>query len=397
MKQKVISVTLNIILIFYFFTAFFNVIGISRNVVVISLSSFLIIWGLLNKNKKNGRDYRFDSLYYFLFCSVFVFFISLTLKDPFIVFLGWVSAILNLVVWMVVFYASKDKDNVLYKFKKVFALCVVASAVLGIYQYFVDASIFGFVQNTYGDEATMSKENVTRRVVAFMGAPQNYSVAIGIGLFVIYDVFYKSKSPLFYPFIVVAVIGGLLSGGRAFGIFLIAFAGMFFIGKKKNILSILILAVIFLGVFYFAGDFLTSSGESTSRAFNFHFDNWLALQIVMSSISTLSLFDWLFGTGFGFDVWLESNGTVALSYDFVESHVICLLLEGGLFLATAYLLPVFSSIRLGFKNKSVYTFMILCLLVDAFCTPAFSGFPVSFMAWPFIIDELCVKKRNDNK
>lgn len=370
-----------IILFLYLWRSLFEFIGIYPFVYVFSLLLALI--NVVSFFGKPGKEHpRFTVLDLYLFLGFFIFLLSLVRKGFLISAMGLASCYMNLCIWRFSYlvigqesFCAKYRE----KFIKVFLFAIVVNVVIGLYQYFIDASVFGLVSGIYGDELLLSGGTVTRRVVGFIGSPQVFSASCGVALFVassLKDLKFRIVSLL------LILIGGLLSGSRAFGLFLVIFLVymMFKLGNGRRFIYIIfsILLLFVIGMFF--GDFLVSN-ETFSR--NFTFYRWSALNIYFSQFKDINWYEFLFGNGFGLPGWSASGSNLSYDYSSTESSMVSFLYQLGI--VPIFLFVSFMITGIFKRKKHFCNFLFLAIFTNACFTPAFAGFSFSFIAWPFLL------------
>lgn len=332
--------------------------------------------------KHSGKIYisnKYLSIYIaFGVCS---FFFSIIDKGIVVSIMGFASLFLNLFVWK---YSGlindEDKMDGINTYLKWFLFAMFINALAGIYQYFIDASVFGLVSNMYGNDTIMIASNVTKRVVGFMGSPQSFSATCGVALFItpILD-----KKILRISLIFILIIVGFLSGSRAFGVFLILFA--FFVTVKMNRKKrICIMFAVIGGAFLWGSEIITyiSSSDTLSRTLTF--SRWAAFKVYFSGFDGFHWYNYLLGNGFGLKGWVSDLSKILFDYSSTESCLISIVYQLGIPAAIFYIVAYFK-IFISSKESLRSRCVLIGIFINICCTPAFAGFAFSYVAWPIIL------------
>ncbi len=374
------------VLIFYSCRGFFESIGFS-NVHIIGMNVFLIVINFMVFIVKEKMNRELARVLIYIYYGVFLFIISSLFKSYIVTTMAFVSIYINLIFWFLVYSNGTDKniEKISKSYLEVFVWLVVVNSILGVYQYFVDPSIFGLVTNRiYGNAEVLNLAHVTRRSTGLLGSPQNYSLFMGVGIFSLgYIDLKKSKRIILF---IIILLGGLVSGSRTFGLFLILYI-LFLISRKrylniKRLIIVLLSAFLGLCILFFINfDFLLSNGTIIRvMAYN----SWAALEIFKDNIESMSLFDFIFGKGFGLQRWIAS-GEIVYDYSEVESYTVNILNQMGLVGVLLFLFIYMKNLLSSIKLNNGYQFMLIGILINIFVTPSFNGFAMSFILWPFII------------
>ena len=147
---------------------------------------------------------------------------------------GFLSAYLNFFIafFLLGSMDAEEKSIFLSKYLDFLVFLSVVSSILGIYQTFFDASIFGFASNDiYGDANILATGRYTIRATALLGSAQNYGLFTGATFCL--ALFKKNKTKVDYCKILVILIGILVSGSRSASIcviiatFVLAFTSLY--------------------------------------------------------------------------------------------------------------------------------------------------------------------------
>jgi len=383
-RAKNIILFLHILLmLMYLWRSLFETIGFYPISYLISI--FLAIANVLSHFfcGRSGITYnKYLNLY--IVYGIILFFFSLINKGILISLMGVASLFLNLVAWKYSICLSTDKEDDnkdgMKKYFSTFLFAMVVNIIVGLYQYFIDPSVFGLVSGIFGSKEFMSASNVTRRVVGFMGSPQVFSATCGISLFVASTI---ENSIWRLMISILIIVGGLLTGSRAFGIFVILFVAYIAIDmnyRKRLICIILVIVALMICGSYVGG--IIRNSETLSR--NFIFTRWAASKIYFNSFSKFKWYEFVFGKGFGLDGWNASLSNISFDYSSTESCLISIVYQLGTIEALFFVLA-FCKIFLNIKQNKLGKFLILGIFINLCCTPAFAGFAFSYIAWPLVL------------
>lgn len=328
---------------------------------------------------------------------------SLLLNSLLVTLIGYLAIFLNLLYWVFLF-SSLDQKNLRKLFNWLIKLNVyfaMFSAIIGIYQYFWDPSIFGLaISRVYGDRDLIESGIVFRRATAFFGTPTNYSFYLLVFLPFV-PVAFKSKL-IGLMYMIIILIGGIVSASRAFSIGLIILVMAYFIHTfltiKKNrfrsnfslgvILSCLVISITLFGIYL----------EPFSRLFNIFQENytWLAYDIYVSHIKTLELINLPLGNGLGYNERLVSQFLNIRYTSSFESFVLSLLFQTGLLGLISFLSLYLSSVLLcHYRKNSLYFAILISILINLFISPAFNGLTISYILWPLILFPLFIRQNHN--
>lgn len=315
--------------------------------------------------------------------------------------LGFVAFFFNLIMWVLVFNNTPKQEletsfkNFLYF--NMFLGCL--TAISGIYQYFFDATIFGYVTHSiYGNQQLMQSGGVVRRATGFIGSAQNYALYLGILTTVAF--FGVKKKEIRVLLTTMLLLGGLVSGSRAYAVMIIGVViGMAFAtGRrgvtKQGMLKVVLSIVFSLVLLPFFIESTLLDNETFVRLFKlFHAK---ALSVHVEKLKVLTGLNVLTGIGFGHNERLVAvYSNEAADFVSVESYLIGLYLQGGLILLVYFLYMYIRAVSNSFLNGAVFLGVLLCiLLVNLYFTPSFSGLAMSFLIWPIVI--YAISLQNDD-
>jgi hypothetical protein len=282
---------------------------------------------------------------------------------------------MNLTIWFFV-YQNNSFDTHFFKYYVKFVIFLsVINSIISIYQFFFDPSIFGTLDNIYGNSQLLNLGFVTRRTTGLLFGPQNLSIFLGFSLFVIYQFSIKFK----YPILLLVAFAGFTSGSRSFGISLILFIFyLLIINYRKNRFIFTLIIITFL----VSLPMLLFIVDLDARSFDFQ--NFSAFDIYFKTFNNFNFFNFFFGSGLGLKDWIVNSELVRFDYSSTESSFISLFVQFGLFsllFSFLFIKPIFQSIF----DKNYFVFFSTGLLfINFLTTPSFSGFPMSFLFIPFL-------------
>ncbi len=333
---------------------------------------------------------EFLPIYYYLILGILYMVLSFYKTEILQSIIGFSAFFLNLIFWLLTFNNIR-RDNIIEiidLFIRTSIILALISSILGIYQYFFDASIFGFATHSiYGSNELLNSGRYVRRATALLGSPQNYSLYLGITS---YFVFLKlSKSNFYKVAFVILLIGGILSGSRTYTLMVFMCIGLHVLIQSINrikvsivIIVLFCIIIIFIGLIFFSDNI--SDNLTMSRLFTF-FKSWPALEIIVSSIKDIDYVEFLFGNGLGYRERLVAQ-FLSIQYESVESFIISLFLQTGLLFLIFFMYIYITSISKYIKSKTYSgSILLITLITNLLVTPTFNGLAMSFIVWPIII------------
>lgn len=387
MRKKINIFLVFIINFIYINNGLITKFGLGNFDVIISIFTIMLNMIYL---LKNGVKIKFKVIYIYIFILVLLTIISVNRTGLIESIIGLISLLVNMLLWVLIL--NNDDNTIIKCFFKMNVIFAAISSILGIYQYFIDSTIFGLATHSlYASNEVMNSGKVLRRITSLMGSPQNFSLYIAICTGFTMQV--VNNKTLKYLIIILLSIAGMLSGSRAYSL-TIMITVIFFMGlkmfhyrkiKRSTFLNIIFIAplvtILILGVFLKSN---IINNNTVSRIFNF-FSDWPALQVFISNFKNLSGLDYFLGKGIGYNERLVSV-LLGTEYKSVESFLLGILMQGGLILLGVFLLIYLNSIIKSFKFKNYFQVSILIsLLVNMMVTPSFGGLTMSFIIWPIII------------
>ena len=136
---------------------------------------------------------------------------------------GFISIYFYMVFWLASFSSiNYTKRKIFFDYYVHISIAFAAvTAIFAIYQYFFDPTLFGVKPSRIYSDIELLDASITRRATSFLGSPQNLGIYFGLMIGCLTLVNYKKvvKTTLYLLFIV----GGVLSGSKAFVVFMILF------------------------------------------------------------------------------------------------------------------------------------------------------------------------------
>lgn len=389
------------IMIFFSFRDVFIRLGVENLIIMFSFS-LLIFESLLNINK-GAINKRISMPFIIILMGLFQLMINFLKEGVINSIIGFVSIFGYLMLWTLVF--NKYNKLMLNGFKKSFYKWIswigIINSILGIYQYFIDPSIMGLVTNKiYGNSDVLLDPNVTRRVVGFLGSPQNYSLFIGMALLTAQQVLVDNK--IRFIILPTLIFGGLLSGSRTFFLFIaisIIIKLMPYgiqngkILKKRSIKYFVLFAFLLpLSLFYISK--IQNIDYTFLRVFDFK--SWPALNVFISRVKTIDIQTLLIGNGFTFGVY--SGVSSNLDFSQYESYIISILFRVGLVQTVLIILIFLTALKKTFLQRDFITMsIVMVLIINIFLTPSFGGLQMSFFIWPIILMPFLHSKKKEER
>lgn len=321
--------------------------------------------------------------------------------------IAFLAVYVNLITWFL-FLRKLNKSELEVTLELFVRTLIVLGCILsisGIFQTFVDRSIFGFASNDlYSDEEAMSSGNFVPRATGLMGSAQNYGFLVGV-VFAISLVFPIKRTIIKVGVIIILLFGIVVSGSRSSSMCVVVAAALFFalwIGKVKVNRALLVigflLAAVVMSCSCFIGNIDILNDRTFSRLSNFDMSNTFA--IYKEVLDSLTIEQVLIGNGLGSNVWtvyqlLGADGYLQIygeSYSSVESYILSLLVQCGISAPIIFCCFYFRSLFQAIGFSEICLMFLLCLAVNIVFTPSFSGMAISFIGWPFVLAPLIQKE-----
>ncbi len=378
---KVVAFTVTMLCLFrHSLSVKFGVLG-NLSIAVVALFSLFYFFKIVYRghfSRSFSTIFLIVGFFIATFFSYFAFGIRNEINIP---LLGATNFLLPLFFWLVFFEFKRDSaETAVSALINVIVFAGLLNASGAFIQYYISPDIYGLIHHKVYSEQIMYNSNITKRAISFINSPQllGLFLAFCVGLIPRISITNKALKVLM---VLILSAGGILTGTRAFFIFILAFVTFNYVIGKKNILPLLVLLLCPLLIVP-----LTSSIESISRVVNiYHFleniesiPNWKVWQEFLTYDS--STFQILFGKGLG----VASRGAQQLvGYQILggsaESFFVQVFFETGL-MGLAFFLSVYavSVINLWSKDRPIAACM-LGMLPIMFISPANYGFNMSFI------------------
>lgn len=385
---------------------------------LIYITSLIVITSEAMKFIIKGYKIRLNSVFLLFITSIIPFIITTFKYGISISLVAYLSTSLFFILWLLIAknYKGEQFYNILRLFFDYNIIFGVVTALLGIYQFFLDSSLLGFATHEiYGNNELMESGIYLKRVTGLMGSPQNYSLYLGLvtTLIILNDSGSRKKV---IPLIIV-LAGGLLSGSRSYAIFIITLIIYYILKYKKTrrintkkiglILFLLLIFTIFVLFKSEQNNVLSDyklTGNTIHRMFRFISD-WPALLVFRKFLKSLSIEEILFGKGIGYNeriiYQLLKNNYVSVFgeiYTSYESYLISRLVQKGVFSLIAFIVFYVRIVLNSIKQlEPLYTYILFLILINISFTPSFTGMTMSFIIWPFLLLPLYGSNFNVNK
>lgn len=320
---------------------------------------------------------------------------SFILPSAIIPIIGAIDYLLPILFWSLYF-------SIFIKYFNVSGFCWflieigVFMSIFGIYQIFIDPSLFGIMTNInpYFDKSTLENVSVFR-ISSFFPSTQVYSFYTGMCVALLLELWHLINIRYLFKWfmLVILVIGGLLAGGKIF-ILISGISLLYQILKKIKTgifrVEIYNLCLVFFIVFMFFVFFMLFYSNiifilnkfmfAINRIFLFLFarDSFIkdesARLSIMLQVFSLDFRNILFGNGLGTASYSAFN-TLGDKYLFTrftsESYFISWWYEMGIFGAIAFVVFFGGILFSAFKKKVMLKITILSLVICMFFVPTF--------------------------
>lgn len=354
----------------------------------------------------SSKKYYINVASIFILVGTIVLLYSMFINPPIVGIVGFAVIYLNLILWYSVSRAvNKEKLTTLFvKFIKINIYFGCITAMLGLYQYFIDPSIMGLaLHDIYGNTEFMASGRFVRRVTGLFGSPQNYSLYIAITTTLVsYISLPKKRKILMY---MILILGGLVSGSRAYSVFLvivILLNYIFDLGLISQTMNKILKRVMVFGVGGLVGVGMFTinfSNNTVNRMLNL-INDWPALNIYKYHLSTMDAISIWLGKGLGVNerIVVQLLGgkyyeIVGVYVDSYESYLLSILMQMGLVGILAFISVYIKSILKVYNAKeTLYLSMLVAIFINIIVTPSFNGLAMSFLVWPLILYPMYIKK-----
>lgn len=394
-KYRVLTLIV-LLMLFYVLQGFFVKLGLGLLQYILTILLFIIVVF------RKPQCEKIKPAYTYLYMGGVSFLISLVVINENSLFVAACGFFLNycyFFLWTQFFrnYNYIEISSVLNIYIKLFILLGVCSALLGIYQVFVDASIGGFALNElYGDVDLMSSGRFKSRATGLFGSAQNYGCFMGVAFCL--GIFYRFKNRFLWLIsMFIILLGVIVSNSRSSSSCVIIglILGIYFYNKQKSksISKTILYFLFFILIVYFVSLLVIDYDlDKYSRLLNF--DNKLARDIYSNTFVTTDFFNLIMGHGLGFRQYTVNqiigeqlyHQSFGVNYMSCESFFMTIWVQGGIIL----LIPVISLIfKILLKSYKHCTFpIIICIVVNMIFTPSLTGLSVSFLLWPILLNEI---------
>lgn len=400
--KRLVGNLLIAILALYVFRDGFNSLGFGFLVYILTAIAFVLCMFIPRQEARTPT-----CIHAYICLGIFGFIFScLTLFDHNVVagIFGFAVIYANMVIWLLYLTKLNSEEASRYFKKYIFVLVLfgIISALLGVYQTYVDRSILGLATNSlYASEEAMGSGRFVPRATALLGSAQNYGLFVGI-CFCACLFFGRGKEVFRFIGLIILLAGIVVSGSRSTSA-CVVIAGILFlihIFRERKIprsfLAMLstCIAVALLGFIVFGTPNALDS-RTTQRLFDFGMsDTLLVYQNVLENLQGFSMF---WGNGLGYGSWTVAQmmGEYAYAeafytfYSSTESYLLQTWLQSGLPGLILLLGVELTAIKSVWSKKEIgLASLLICILVNQIFTPSFTSLAISFSSWPIILYSL---------
>jgi hypothetical protein len=248
------------------------------------------------------------------------------------------------------------------------------SAVVSVFYFFFDFTLWGLIQHHVYTDLVYTNEAIDRRAIGLLASPQSHALSMVV-LLVIAVIGRRAQPRMSIVLGLLAIIGGLLSGSKAFLLGLILIA-VVLLPRRTVLLGLLPL----LTAGWFGAELLADSGLRAFSLLNAiqNVDEYTATPLWMAALSYASDFNRLF-TGLGLGVMGALSEALELSpldFSSTESYVLQIAVEAGLVGFVLFVVLVVSALRrpVAAGRPVLPPALLLAVLANALFTPALYGF-----------------------
>ncbi|PKL04792.1 MAG: hypothetical protein CVV54_04810 [Synergistetes bacterium HGW-Synergistetes-1] len=322
--------------------------------------------------------------------------------------IGAIDYLMPILFWSFYFSRFKNLFSIL-EFCRFLIIFGVFMALVGIYQRFIDPTLFGILTiiNPYYSKSTLEHVSVFR-ISSFFSSTQTFSLYLGICVALILELWNNIDFGLLLQlsFLAVLTLGGLLAGGKVF----IMLSGMSLIFlsirkikknefriKKRFLITILFFVIVIFITFILFPEFVINIKEAikttTYRIFLFLFDQntfYNQESIRIKAMKQIFASDWqniIFGHGLGTASYSAFN-TLSNKYFFTrftsESYILSWWYEMGICGIITFMIFFCEIISRAFKKRAMTAITTLCLIISMFFVPTFYSVSM-FPAWGILI------------
>tara|TARA_B110000879_G_C11184113_1_gene520282 strand:- start:4519 stop:5598 length:1080 start_codon:yes stop_codon:yes gene_type:complete len=327
-------------------------------------------------------------IFYFIF--LIIIFSQISIRNntltPFFASIQYLFAPL---FWAIFFNKYKmHTENIFNFLLENFSKIGILMAFGAFFQYFISSNLFGLIQSdVYAPSDGIINPNVTLRAISFINSPQS----LGLFLASIFTLrlFYLKSSFINVLYQCLIFFAGILTGSKAFVLFISAALFSSIINFKLKIWLYLISGLVCLYFFRIYLDIETLERFTQIGTRIFFLSEYGTFQIWMNFLNyPSSVFQELFGHGLG-----VLNTSAQNLYDYkiltgsAESFLVQLYFETGLVGLLTFLLFYILIVIKCFLNSYIKPvgYVLVGSLVIMIGTPAFFGFVNSFWMWGLLI------------
>lgn len=392
---------LSIILVLYIFRDIFAKFGL-ENLVLIFYALFILT--VIPTCRR--LLFRRDIFLFIAICFIATAFTLVRYDMPITsLCVGLFTLVFNLIIWMI-FIQNLDHKSykiVLQKYLHLIIVLGVITSILGIYQYFGDASLWGCVSNEiYGNIELMNSGIIVRRSTAFLGSSQNYGFFLGAVFAIVINM--ESKIAKKICIVGILSVGILVSGTRSamLGVLVALIVKIVQTIKEgkisKRMMVLIPVSFLFTSILLiFASNRIYDT--TVNRMFVFKLSE-TAKNAYKSGLSSFDIINILFGKGVGYKNWTvasflgESKYSTIFkeSYRSVESMLLTVYLQTGLLGLVEFFTLILKSLASALRNKSMLFAACLCMALNIIFTPSFSGLSMNFFGWSLFLLGLLYKE-----
>ncbi len=314
--------------------------------------------------------------------------------SPFMTVVGFGGTFLYLAMWTSCFAVlpGPDRAALFRAYVRLHLVLGTAMAGFGVYQFFVDPTLFGVNPHRIYSDLEQLARGVTLRATSFIGSPQTFGGYMGVMWGLAHLV---RRLGVRFPLLVAVGIAGLLSGSGIFFAMVLGFTAVRVVsGMRTPARFLASVAGITIGAMIVVALQGIDIDEAVYRALSLdasgHVSEWFKFLVPTSLERTV------FGHGLGVSdrlVEVLSEGNVPAQWvTEQESYLIKVFYEAGLVGIVAFAgLYAAACLRCAWgagHAPRVMLALLVGLVANLFAAPAFAGLTFSFVAWPLILAPL---------
>ena len=377
------------------FNSYFIAVGLRAMFFYSIPISFLVLLFFLLSRKHLNIPSSILSCIIFMFYGLLllIYYLSLNPSNVFIPIIGFVGTFFFIIYWILtlMLFEKNEIADFSHFVMKSYLFFGIITAILTIYQYHIDQSLFGFNRHQhYSDLVLIERGTITQRATGLIGSPQ----VLGLFLYLVFalTIFWPIKK---YKSIFLALIGyaGLLSGSSIFGgstlMFLLSrwVIEKGFITSKRDYFPILLLLILLpVGlVITFSFSFMQ---EALFSSLNFNITGHLPFYLTFLEGQNISIF----GKGLGYSdrlIEVFFNFRPPIGWKSNESYILKIIYEFGILgviLFSTFLISIlFKSYKIKNELGLFYYSLSIGFILNIIFTPALTGLTASYIVWFFLI------------